>query len=184
MMKAKPDAPADESNAAESYPLFFDFAPAREASASPEFLAAMKALNPRHAAFVRFYLESCHGTEAAEKAGYARKHCGQEAHRLLKRDDVRAAIDAARATLADSGIYDLERAMAEAAEGIRFALATGNANAAATLIMHRAKLNGLLIERIAVATVDIASALSDARSRARVPVIEALPYSPQAGRAG
>jgi hypothetical protein len=153
----KTDTPADEFDAAEKFPLFFDFSANRATLASPDFTVAMQALTPKHASFVKFYLESCSGTDAARKAGYAERSAAQEATRLLKRLDVRAAVDEAHATLADAGIYDLQRAMAEAAAGIRFAEATSNANAAAKLIEHRARLNGLLVGRVEIATVNFLS---------------------------
>ena len=147
-----------------AYAIFFEGT--REATASPEFVTAMQGLkNPRHADFVRNYLRTADGTNSARAAGYAHEHAAVESCRLLKRGDVRRAIDASRSTLAEGAIYDQARAMAEALAGIQFALETGNANALARLIEHRAKLNGLLVERFEVATVDITAALADARSR-------------------
>ena len=162
----------DSTDDVTAYPIFSeDNLPTRAATASHEFLRAMQALKPKHAEFVHHFLQSANGTEAAKRAGYAEAHTSQEAYRLLRRADVKAAIDAARTTLAECSLYDVQRAMAEALAGIRFAMETKNANALVKGIELRARLSGLLIERIEVATVDIASALTEARARARTPAL-------------
>ena len=151
-------------------PLFAEeniFSHLHAAPASPEFISAMQVLTPKRGTFVKHYLETSNGTEAARKAGYAPAFCSQEAYRLLRRADVSAAIDAARTTLAEASIYDIQRAMNEAMAGIRFAIKTGNANALAKLVEHRARLNGLLIERVdmRVELPDVRKAINEAKRR-------------------
>lgn len=46
-----------------------------------------------------------------------------------------------------TSVHNLEKAMAEAEEAMRFAKETENANAYVKAVEHRAKLNGLLVDR-------------------------------------
>ena len=61
--------------------------------------------------------------------------------------------------------YDLSLAMAESLEVIAFAKLKGNAMAYFKAVEHRAKLSGLLIDRIQVEKVDIRSAIIEAEAR-------------------
>lgn len=61
--------------------------------------------------------------------------------------------------------YDLATAMTESLEVIAYAKECKNAMAYFKAVEHRAKLSGLLIDRVQVATVDIKAALEEARTR-------------------
>jgi hypothetical protein len=61
--------------------------------------------------------------------------------------------------------YDVATAMKEAQEDHDFAVTKGNAMAAVKATELRAKLSGLLIDRVEIATVDLTGALTRAQSR-------------------
>jgi len=90
------------------------------------------------------------------------------AHYLTTRcKPVMAAIDQARRQMLEAAAYTAERAMSEAERALEFAEENKNAMAMVKAVELRAKLAGLLIERIdqRVATVDIGAALEEARGR-------------------
>jgi hypothetical protein len=134
---------------------------------SPEFVAAMQALSPRHAMFVRAYLRSGNGAAAATAAGFAPKHAASRAWKLLRLPKVQAAIQAAHAMTAQGAAYDLQRGMAEAEAGIAFARETKNATAMIKGIELRLRLHGLLVDKseIRFPQVDISGALAEANAR-------------------
>ena len=49
---------------------------------------------PRHLAFIRHYLETGNGTKSAILAGYSEKSAAAEASRLLRKREIKDAIDA------------------------------------------------------------------------------------------
>jgi len=61
---------------------------------------AQDRLRPRQARFVAEYLLDLNATQAAVRAGYGARNAKSQGSRLLKRDDVRAAVDAAIAARA------------------------------------------------------------------------------------
>jgi phage terminase small subunit len=63
--------------------------------------SAKKGLADRHSAFVREYLVDFNGTQAAIRAGYSPRTAGSQAHDLLKKPEIRSAIDVERQKLAE-----------------------------------------------------------------------------------
>jgi hypothetical protein len=85
--------------------------------------------------------------------------------RMKKNPAVIKALEAIRAEGRTLAAYDFARAMQEAQEVIDFAKLNKNAMAYFKAVEHRAKLNGLLIDKVEVVTVDLKGALTEARSR-------------------
>lgn len=109
--------------------------------------------------------------EAAEKAGYKTTAGAYKADRnpiVLK-----YLSDAKRSAAMVSG-YVVAIAMDEAKEGMIFAKETNNANAYCKAVELRAKLSGLLIDRVEVFTADLKGALLEASKR----IINVTPHSP------
>ena len=135
-----------------------------------EFKAAMAALPPRKAAFVKHYLEHGNGAQAAAAAGYS-AHTNAAKSRawvLLHRDKkVMRAVELAQHTLAEAAQYDAQAAMAELETAMQFARETNNATALARCIELRAKITGLMIERHQVETSEgsLIGAMETARAR-------------------
>lgn len=108
-----------------------------------------KGLNLQHEIFVSEYLKRAgNGGAAALAAGYAPKNAVRIAQKLLKRPEIKAALDVARKKIEEEGIYGLKKAMAETEEAMEFARATKNANALASVLQLRAKMNGLVVEKM------------------------------------
>jgi hypothetical protein len=103
---------------------------------------------------------------AALAAGYSESYSAAIG-RLEKNPAVAAKIDAIRQKGCEIAAYDLTKAMQEAMDVIEFAKGTKNAMAYYKAIEHRARLAGLLVERIHLQAemVDLRSALQEARTR-------------------
>jgi hypothetical protein len=58
-------------------------------------------LTPKQRAFVREYLVDCNATRAAIRAGYSRKTAGQKGHSMLKKVEIREAVERGQAEAAE-----------------------------------------------------------------------------------
>lgn len=103
-------------------------------------------LSEREQKFVRELLRVGNQSEAERLAGYPDGSAGQ----LMKRPLIQAALAKGREIVQKKLSYGLEQAMEQAQEAYEFALQTDNANAAVKAAELRAKLNGLLVEKIDV----------------------------------
>lgn len=106
-------------------------------------------------------------TESALAAGYTRSYSLKAVNRIDRLPAVAQAIAVIQAKARELSVYDLTVAMRESEEVIAFAKEHRNAMAYFKAVEHRAKLSGLLIDRIQVATVDVRSALEEAHRRIR-----------------
>ena len=102
---------------------------------------------------------------AARAAGYQGTGANKAGSRLLKNPIVRQEIEAVQAAARTVVVYDLATAMKEAEDVCAFAKLHKNAMAYCKGTELRAKLSGLLIERVEIATVDLAAALERAERR-------------------
>lgn len=103
---------------------------------------------------------------AAKAAGYSDSYAMVAAHRLGKKPTVVAAIARIREEGMKMACYDLAAAMAEADEAARFARLHKNSMANVKACELRARLSGLLIDRLElVPPVDLKSALEQAKRR-------------------
>ena len=62
----------------------------------------MRELNDKQAAFVREYLVDFNATQAAIRAGYSARTAGSQAHDLLKKPEVQAALKEGQKRLAEA----------------------------------------------------------------------------------
>ncbi len=129
----------------------------------------VNSLNPKQAVFVAEYLKDSNGSRAAIAAGYSKHSASQVAYRLLNLSPaVMEAVKEARAIAMRKCEYSAEVAMREAEEAIEFAKETKNANALVKAVELRARLNGLIIDRIdqrMAVMVDLGEALREAKAR-------------------
>ena len=102
---------------------------------------------------------------AAKDAGYSDSFARVAAHRLGKRPAVLAAIDSIQQAGRAVTVYDLATAMREAGDAADFAISKGNAMALVKARELRAKLSGLLIDRVEVIPVNLSGALEAAERR-------------------
>ncbi len=136
-------------------------------------------LTPKQQKFIAAWQTGIDGTHAAIGAGYSRKSARYTAYHLLNENTaVMAEVAKVREQLAEDAKYNGEKCMAECDAGLAFAKATNNANALARLIELKAKLTGLLVQKIDL-NVDsrphVAEALADARARSLRPRCDPAP---------
>ena len=116
---------------------------------------------------------------AAKAAGYSDSYARVAATRMKKYPAVARAVEVIRAEGRTLAAYDLVAAMAQAQEGIDLARVHKNPMAFIKGCELRAKLSGLLIDKVEVVTVDLKGALVEARSRVfTVLDITPLPRAP------
>ena len=123
-------------------------------------------LTQRQQKFVEAYLTGIPASEAAKQAGYS----PSKAHRgasLLELPAVAEMVKDVREKACEQSVYNLSQAMQESLEVIEFSKENKNSMAYFKAVEHRAKLSGLLTDRVdvRVATVNIRTALDEARSR-------------------
>lgn len=114
----------------------------------------MKSLTLKQALFVKEYVKHGNGKRAAIDAGYTATNAIQTASELLRNNPViKQAIEEAKNSLREGAKYNYEKAMAEADACIEFARQTENANAMVKAMELKAKLTGLLVEKLDVRQV-------------------------------
>jgi len=117
---------------------------------------ARLALSPRQQAFVEAYARpgtkngelALNASEACRRAGYSARGANRTAHRLLREPRIQAAVAAIRAEVAALAGYTVERCMVELEKGMSFALDTENASAYVRAVELRAKLAGILVDKL------------------------------------
>jgi phage terminase small subunit len=112
----------------------------------PERLRALSALQSR---FVEAFLETKNATAAAIKAGYAEKNAKGAGYKLLRRNkSVQAAVKEREQQLRERNDVTIDTMINQLDEDRQFAVKTNNATAAVRASEIKAKLTGLLIDRI------------------------------------
>lgn len=128
----------------------------------------MRKLSPRQQRFIAEIQKGVPGVQAAIAAGYSTRSAKHAAYQLLHENKlVRTELERVRQQLVALTEYNGERCMAECDDGIAFARRTENANAFARLVELKARLTGLLREKvdITVERIDVTGALAAARAR-------------------
>jgi len=131
-------------------------------------------LTDKQRAYVENISRSLSSREAALAAGYSPSFSRVAAHRLGKKSEVSKAIESIRAEGRTMAVYDLATAMREAEDVCAFAKLHKNAMAYGKNTELRAKLSGLLIDRVEIVTVDLVGALERAERR----VVDVTPLLP------
>ena len=121
-------------------------------------------LNERQRRFVEEMARGLSTQQAATSAGYSPAYA-RKSSRLLKQPMIAKAIAEIREKGRTLAAYRLAEAMAEAYDAAAFAKANKNSMALVKACELRAKLSGLLVDRMEVVTLDLSSALQDARTR-------------------
>jgi len=125
----------------------------------------MNSLPGKQRAFLDAYALCRNGTQAAKSVGYTDRSAPQMAKVILAKPIAQEYLSKIQASSNAIVAYDLATAMTESLEVIAYAKECKNAMAYFKAVEHRAKLSGLLIDRVQVATVDIKGALEEARTR-------------------
>ena len=130
-------------------------------------------LNHRLEKYIQAVAGGVSSTEAALEAGYSRSYALVAGRRLNRDPLVRAAIAAIQAEGRTVAAYNLAAAMEEAQRVIEYAKQHNNAMAYFKAVELRARLSGLLVDRIQVEKVDLRAALAEAEARVlNLPAIE------------
>lgn len=125
-------------------------------------------LSQKQRLFIAELQKGATGADAAKAAGYSPKAAKFAAYRLMQNELVRAELDKVRQNLAAATEYNGERCMAELDSAIAFAKEHKQANAVVKAVELRARLAGLLRDKLDVTVeqrVDINDALASARAR-------------------
>src|ERR1043165_1177456 len=123
------------------------------------------ALTDKQRRYVENIAKGMPSREAALAAGYSPSFARVAAHRLGKKSEVSRAIESIQAEGRKVAVYDLATAMKEAEDVCAFAKLHKNAMAYCKATELRAKLSGLLIDRIEGIPVDLVGALERAERR-------------------
>jgi hypothetical protein len=122
-------------------------------------------LTDKQAQYVRHLASGKPSRDAAKAAGYSDSYARVATHRLMKKPTVAQAIERIRVEGMKMAAYGVVEAMKEADDAAAFARANKNSMALVKACELRAKLSGLLIDRIETVTVDLTSALARAEAR-------------------
>ena len=103
-------------------------------------------MRPRQEAFVREYAIDLNATKAAIRAGYSEKTAYSQGQRLLKNVEVSAAIENTQEAHAERCNVTIDGLTEELEAARILAYTNGQASAAVSATMGKAKLHGLLVE--------------------------------------
>ena len=131
----------------------------------PQVRTTTPRLTQRQIQFLDQYAKCRNGKDAAISVGYTTSSAPQMAQRTLKNPKAQEYLKSLQSESRAIVAYDLSVAMQESLDVIAHAKLTNNSMAYFKAVEHRAKLSGLLIDRVQVATVDIKGALEEARTR-------------------
>jgi phage terminase small subunit len=127
-----------------------------------------RTLSTRQQLFIAAMQRGVTGTQAAIEAGYSAHSAKSRAHVLMTNERVSAELARVREKLAAEAEYNGTKCMAELDNAITFALETKQPNAYVKAIELRARLAGLLRDKLDITVeqkVDLAGALAEARER-------------------
>ena len=122
-------------------------------------------LNDRQRRFVGLVASGQSLAEAARSAGFSRSYARKANHLLMKHPAIARAIAAIRAEARTASAYTVIQCMREANDAAAFAKANKQSMALVRAVELRARLSGLLIDRVEVVNVDLRGALERAESR-------------------
>src|SRR4029078_4261490 len=128
-------------------------------------MSDQKPLTGKQLKFTQLYAGGMDKVHAARAAGNQGSGANKAGSRLMKNPIVRQAIESVQAQARSVAVYDLATAMAEAEAVCAFARLHKNAIAYCKATELRAKLSGLLIDRVEVVEVDLTGSLARAEQR-------------------
>ena len=134
-----------------------------------------KRLTPRQYKFITGVLSGLSDANAARQAGYGEHYARKAAMWNRSVPVVKRAIEMEQAALRQQAKYDVQEAVVEIDRAVAFGFKRQNPMSVAKLLELKAKLYGLLIDRVEVATVDMTAALARAETRV-LNMIPPLPH--------
>lgn len=140
----------------------------------------LKELTAKQQAYVKHMSKGLSSRVAAEAAGFSKSYALSAGSRLKKNPLVAEALAAVRKEGLTIAAYGLAEAMNEANAAAEFARHHKNPMALVKACELRAKLSGLLIEKVEVFSADLRGALDEAKRR--IVNLVALPDSGSRGK--
>jgi hypothetical protein len=125
----------------------------------------------KEALYVAAILKGASKKAAAMEAGFSESTAGHSATRLHKKESVQKALESARQELREKTIYDVHACIREIDETIAYAKLHKNSMAMAKLIELKARLMGLLVDKLDIRLAEkpsVEMALFEARNRTKV----------------
>jgi hypothetical protein len=125
----------------------------------------------KEALYVAAILKGASKKAAAMEAGFSESTAGHSATRLHKKESVQKALETARQELKTQTLYGIQECIREIDETIAYAKLHKNSMAMAKLIELKAKLMGLLVDKLDVRWAEkpsVEMALFEARNRTKV----------------
>jgi len=104
-------------------------------------------LSSRRESFCQQFVVDMNATAAAARAGYSQATAKQQGSRLLTNVDVKARVAELQAGIAERCEVSVDSVVAELEEARSQAIATGQASAAVSASLGKAKVCGLLLDR-------------------------------------
>lgn len=124
----------------------------------------MADLSPREIKFVAGYVRTSNAEEAARQAGYSPAYARKNSYRLMRRPEIKKAVDTMRNEVRTTAKLSLVEYMDKLEEALRLATEAKQHSAAAKLLELQGKVAGLLVDRLAVEheSLDLADAVQRA----------------------
>ncbi len=104
-------------------------------------------LTPKQQRFVEEYLIDSNATQAAIRAGYAKKRAYAMGHENLTKPEIQAAITEQRLKISERNAITVDALLAELENTRQLAMKDRNPSAAVSAIMGKAKLCGFLVDK-------------------------------------
>ena len=108
----------------------------------------MSRLTAKQAAFCREYIVDCNGTQAAIRAGYSERTANEQASQMMALDHVDAEVRRLQEELAAATNVTVATLLIEAEQARAIAKTAKNASAMVAATTLKARLCGLLVDRI------------------------------------
>ena len=128
----------------------------------------MKPLTSRQNLYVTNVLAGLSESQAARKAGYGKAYSYKAAQTIGNIPAVKEAIEKGQANLRERAMYDQDEFIKELDKGLQFGYLRNNPMSIAKFLELKAKLYGLLIERVETVSIDITAALAEAKRRTAI----------------
>jgi hypothetical protein len=138
---------------------------------APSHKRSQKQITPKMQRYAELRAQGLTQSKAALEAGYSAKQAG---NKIERNPFVQRYLSNVRSNVQARVCHTVEIAMDEAKDTMQFAREKGNPMAYCKAVELRAKLSGLLIDRVEVFTADLKGALLEASKR----IIDVTPDSP------
>ncbi len=110
----------------------------------------MADLSPREIKFVAAYVRTSNAEDAARQAGYSPAYARKNAYRLMRRPEIKKAVDTMRNEVRTTAKLSVTDYMNKLEEALRLATEAKQHSACAKLLELQGKVAGLLVDRLAV----------------------------------